>query len=308
VPIGTSVGFSTGCVLMTVLLSLEDSCCVPVAVSVLAVSTVEGMVLILLAAQGTNGIVPCGTTGEAPTLDYKEHYRVIEITVKTVNKRVPVIAGTGANATDETIMITKQAKKLGADGALLVAPYYNKPTQEGLYRHYKAVAEAVDIPIVLYNVPGRTAVNILPSTVARLSDIENIVAIKEATGDMKQVSDVIRLCGDRITVISGDDFTTLPLLALGGKGVISVSANVAPKDVSMMCSLWMKGQHDRARAIHYKLEPLNAAMFIETNPIPVKTALAMMGRIQEELRLPLCEMSSANKDKLKKVLVELKLV
>jgi 4-hydroxy-tetrahydrodipicolinate synthase len=259
-------------------------------------------------SQGTNGIVPCGTTGEASTLDYKEHYRVIEITVKTVNKRVPVIAGTGANATDETIMITKQAKKSGADAALLVSPYYNKPTQEGLYRHYKAVAEAVDIPIVLYNVPGRTAVNILPPTVARLAEIENIVAIKEATGDMKQVSEVIRLCGNRITVVSGDDFTTLPLLALGGKGVISVSANVAPKDVSMMCSLWMKGQHDRARAIHYKLEPLNAAMFIETNPIPVKTALAMMGRIQEEFRLPLCEMSSANKDKLRKVLTEMKLL
>ena len=259
-------------------------------------------------SQGTNGIVPCGTTGEAPTLDYKEHYRVIDITVRTVNKRVPVIAGTGANATDETIMITKQAKKSGADAALLVSPYYNKPTQEGLYRHYKAVAEAVDIPIVLYNVPGRTAVNILPSTVARLAEIENIVAIKEATGDMKQVSEVIRLCGNRITVVSGDDFTTLTLLALGGKGVISVSANVAPKDVSMMCSLWMKGQHDRARAIHYKLEPLNAAMFIETNPIPVKTALAMMGRIQEEFRLPLCEMSSANKEKLRKVLLDLKLI
>jgi len=259
-------------------------------------------------AQGTNGIVPCGTTGEASTLDYKEHYRVIDITVKTVNKRIPVIAGTGANATDETIMITKQAKKSGADAALLVSPYYNKPTQEGLYRHYKAVAESVDIPIVLYNVPGRTAVNILPSTVARLAEIENIVAIKEATGDMKQVSEVIRLCRDRITVISGDDFTTLTLLALGGKGVISVSANVAPKDISMMCSLWMKGQHDRSRAIHYKLEPLNAAMFIETNPIPVKTALAMMGKIQEEFRLPLCEMSSANKDKLRKVLVDLKLV
>jgi 4-hydroxy-tetrahydrodipicolinate synthase len=259
-------------------------------------------------AQGTNGIVPCGTTGEASTLDYKEHYRVIEITVKTVNRKVPVIAGTGANATDETIMITKQAKKYGADAALLVSPYYNKPTQEGLYRHYKAVAEAVDIPIVLYNVPGRTAVNILPSTVARLAEVENIVAIKEATGDMKQVSEVIRLCGNRITVISGDDFTTLTLLALGGKGVISVSANVAPRDVSMMCSLWMKGQHDRARAIHYKLEPLNAAMFIETNPIPVKTALAMMGRLQEEFRLPLCEMSPANKDKLKKVLLDLKLI
>jgi 4-hydroxy-tetrahydrodipicolinate synthase len=258
--------------------------------------------------QGTNGIVPCGTTGESATLDYKEHYRVIEITVKTVNKRIPVIAGTGANATDETIMITKQAKKSGANAALLVSPYYNKPTQEGLYRHYKAVAESVDIPIVLYNVPGRTAVNILPPTVARLAEIDNIVAIKEATGDMKQVSEVIRLCGNRITVISGDDFTTLPLLALGGKGVISVSANVSPKDVSMMCSLWMKGQHDRARAVHYKLEPLNAAMFIETNPIPVKTALAMMGKIHEEFRLPLCEMYPANKDKLRKVLVDLKLI
>jgi 4-hydroxy-tetrahydrodipicolinate synthase len=259
-------------------------------------------------AQGTNGIVPCGTTGESATLDYKEHYRVVEITVKTVNKRVPVSARTGANSTDETIMITKQAKKSGASGALLVSPYYNKPTQEGLYRHYKAVAESVDIPIVLYNVPGRTAVNILPSTVARLAEIDNIVAIKEATGDMKQVSEVIRLCGNRITVISGDDFTTLPLLALGGKGVISVSANVAPKDVSMMCSLWLKGQYDRARAIHYKLEPLNTAMFIETNPIPVKTALAMMGKIHEEFRLPLCEMYPANKDRLRKFLVDLKLI
>jgi 4-hydroxy-tetrahydrodipicolinate synthase len=259
-------------------------------------------------SQGTHGIVPCGTTGESATLDYKEHYRVIEFTIEKVNKRVPVIAGTGANATDETIMLTKQAKKYGAEAALLVTPYYNKPTQEGLYRHYKEVAEAVDIPLVLYNVPGRTAVNMLPSTVARLAEIKNIVAIKEASGDMKQVSEIIRLCGDKITVISGDDFTTLPLLALGGKGVISVSANVAPKDVSMMCSSWLKGQFDKARAIHYKLEPLNAAMFIETNPIPVKTALAMMGRIQEELRLPLCEMSSANKEKLRKVLVDLKLI
>ena len=258
--------------------------------------------------QGTNAIVPCGTTGESATLDYKEHYRVIDFTVKAVNKRVPVIAGTGANATDETIEITKHAKKSGANAALLVTPYYNKPTQEGLYRHYKAVAEAVDIPIVLYNVPGRTAVNMLPPTVARLAEIKNIVAIKEATGDMKQVSEVIRLCGDRITVISGDDFTTLPLLALGGKGVISVTANVAPKDVSQMCSLWMKGQHDKARAIHYKLEPLNAAMFIETNPIPAKTALAMMGRIQEEFKLPLCEMSPENREKLRKVLVDLKLI
>lgn len=259
-------------------------------------------------AQGTNAIVPCGTTGESATLDYKEHYRVIDFAVKTVNKRVPVIAGTGANSTAETIEITKHAKKSGADAALLVAPYYNKPTQEGLYRHYKTIAKEVNIPIVLYNVPGRTAVNILPSTVARLSEIKNIVAIKEATGDMKQVSEVIRLCGDNIAVISGDDFTTFTLLALGGKGVISVSANIAPKEVSAMCSLMLKGEHDKALKLHYKLEPLNAAMFIETNPIPAKTALAMMGKIKEEFRLPLCEMAPANREKLKKTLKNLKII
>lgn len=257
---------------------------------------------------GTNGIVPCGTTGESATLDYKEHHRVIKFTVEAVDKRVPVIAGTGANATDETIMITKQAEKSGVDGALLVAPYYNKPTQEGIYRHYKAVAEAVKIPIILYNVPGRTAVNILPPTVARLAEIKNIVAIKEATGDMKQVSEVIRLCGERITLLSGDDFTTLPLFALGGKGVISVTANIAPKLVSDMCALWENGNYDEARKIHFWLDPLNAAMFIETNPIPAKTALSMMGRIKEEFRLPLCEMAAANREKLKKVLKGLKLI
>jgi 4-hydroxy-tetrahydrodipicolinate synthase len=255
-------------------------------------------------SKGTNAIVPCGTTGESATLDYEEHYRVIEVAIKVVNRRVPVIAGTGANSTDETIMITKRAKELGADAALLVAPYYNKPTQEGLYRHYKAVAEAVDIPIILYNVPGRTGVNILPTTVARLSEIKNIVAIKEATGDMKQVSEVIRLCGDRITVLSGDDFTTLPLLALGGKGVISVTANIAPHEVSEMCRLWEEGNIEEARRLHYRLEPLNQAMFIETNPIPVKTALAMMGKIKEEFRLPLCEMSELNKERLRKTLSE----
>lgn len=259
-------------------------------------------------SKGTNAIVPCGTTGESATLDYEEHYRVIEVAVKVVNKRIPVIAGTGANSTDETIMITRKAKVLGADAALLVAPYYNKPTQEGLYRHYKTVAEAVDIPIVLYNVPGRTAVNILPSTVARLAEVKNIVAIKEATGDMKQVSELIRLCGDRITVLSGDDFTTLPLLALGGKGVISVTANIAPHEVSEMCRLWEEGNIEEARRLHYRLEPLNSAMFIETNPIPVKTALAMMGKIREEFRLPLCEMSAANKEKLRKTLAEFGLV
>ncbi len=254
-------------------------------------------------AEGTNAIVPCGTTGESATLDYEEHYRVIEVTIKVVNGRVPVIAGTGANATDETIMMTQKAKELGADAALLVAPYYNKPTQEGLYRHYKAVAEAVDIPQVLYNVPGRTAVNMLPETVARLAEIKNIVAIKEATGNMAQVSEVLRLCGDRITVISGDDFTTFSLMLLGGKGTISVSANVAPKDMSDMCRALLEGNIDEARRLHFKLEPLNKGMFIETNPIPVKTALSLMGKIQEEMRLPLCEMSSANKEKLKNILI-----
>jgi 4-hydroxy-tetrahydrodipicolinate synthase len=258
--------------------------------------------------QGTNAIVPCGTTGESATLDYEEHHEVIRFTVEKVRKRVPVIAGTGANSTDETIMITKEAKKSGADAALIVAPYYNKPTQEGLYRHYKAVARAVNMPIVLYNVPGRTAVNILPSTVARLAEIKNIVALKEATGDMKQASEVIRLCGDKIAVLSGDDFTTLPLMALGGKGTISVSANVAPKLVSRMCALWLQGKYAEARKIHFQLEPLNASMFIETNPIPVKTALSLMGKIREEFRLPLCEMAPANKEKLKKVLKDMKLI
>jgi 4-hydroxy-tetrahydrodipicolinate synthase len=258
--------------------------------------------------QGTNAIVPCGTTGESATLDYEEHHRVIRFTVEAVRKRVPVIAGTGANSTDETIMITKEAKKSGADAALVVTPYYNKPTQEGLYRHYKDVAEAVKIPLVLYNVPGRTAVNMLPPTVARLAEIKNIVAIKEATGDMRQVSEVIRLCGNRMTVLSGDDFTTLPLMALGGKGVISVSANVAPKLMAQMCSLWEQGRFDEARKVHFRLEPLNASMFIETNPIPVKTALALMGKINEEFRLPLCEMAPANREKLKKVLQDMKLI
>ncbi|HDK16897.1 MAG TPA: 4-hydroxy-tetrahydrodipicolinate synthase, partial [Nitrospirae bacterium] len=248
-------------------------------------------------SEGTNAIVPCGTTGEASTLDYDEHYRVIEVTVQTVNKRVPVVAGTGANSTDETLTMTKKARALGADGVLLVTPYYNKPSQEGLYIHYEKVAKTVDIPVVLYNVPSRTGVNMLPKTVARLAEIENIVAIKEATGSMKQVSEVIRLCGDSITLISGDDFTTLTLMALGGKGVISVATNVAPKDVSDMCRLWNEGKSEEARKLHFKLEPVNESMFIETNPVPAKTALGMMGKIQEEFRLPLCAMSSENKEK-----------
>lgn len=255
--------------------------------------------------EGTNAIVPCGTTGEASTLDYDEHYRVIELTVKTVNKRVPVIAGTGSNSTDETIMMTKKAEEMGADSALLVAPYYNKPSQEGLFRHYRECARAVGIPLVLYNVPSRTGLNMLPDTVARLAEIKNIVAIKEATGDMKQVSEIIRLCGDSITLISGDDFTTLTLMALGGKGVISVAANISPRDVSDMCKALLEGNLEEARRLHFKLEPLSKAMFIETNPVPAKTALHLMGRIQEEFRMPLCEMSTQNREKLKNILKDL---
>ncbi len=252
--------------------------------------------------EGTHGIVPCGSTGEAATLDFDEHYRVIEVAVKAANKKIPVIAGTGANSTDEAIQITRKAQKLGADAALIVTPYYNKPTQEGLFLHFKAIAKAVDIPIILYNVPGRTAVNMLPATVARLLEFDNIIGIKEATGDIRQASDLIRLCGDRLAVISGDDFSTFPMLALGGRGVISVTGNIAPKDVADMVNAWEKGDIAKAKQLHFKLEPLNAAMFIETNPIPVKTALALMGKIREEIRLPLCEMSPGNKEKLKGVL------
>jgi 4-hydroxy-tetrahydrodipicolinate synthase len=259
-------------------------------------------------SQGTHGIVPCGTTGEASTLDFDEHYRVIEVAVEAANKRIPVIAGTGANATDEAVFITKKAKELGVDGALIVTPYYNKPTQEGLYLHFKAIAESVDLPIILYNVPGRTAVNMLPATVARLLEFRNIIGLKEATGDMRQASDLIRLCGDRLALYSGDDFTTFTMLSLGGKGVISVTANIVPKDVAEMWNSWDKGNIDKARELHYKLEPLNAAMFIETNPIPVKTALAMMGKMDENFRLPLCSMSAAAKEKLRAVLKDAGLV
>lgn len=259
--------------------------------------------------KGSHAIVPCGTTGESATLDYDEHIRVVEITVKTVGGKVPVMAGTGANSTDEAIDLTVRARDVGADGALLVAPYYNKPTQEGLYQHYKKIAQTVKgFPLVLYNVPGRTAVNLLPSTVARLAEIKNIIGIKEATGDMKQVSEVIRLCGNNIDVYSGDDFTTFAIYALGGKGTISVTANIMPGESAKMWEAWREGDFDKARDLHYMMDPLNYAMFLETNPLPVKTALSMMGKIKEEFRLPLCKMSDENKKKLKKVLKEYKLI
>ena len=260
-------------------------------------------------AEGSHAIVPCGTTGESATLSFEEHARVVKLTVDVVGKRVPVMAGTGANSTDEAIHLTKEAQKSGADGALLVAPYYNKPMQEGLYQHYKAIAEAAKgFPLVLYNVPGRTAVDINPATVARLAELDSVVGIKEATGSMKQVSEVIRLCGDKISVFSGDDFTTYAIYALGGKGSISVTANVLPSRSAAMWEAWKAGDVEKARSIHYELDPLNASMFLETNPIPVKTALVLMGKVKEEFRLPLCTMAESNRKKLKKVLGDYGLV
>jgi len=257
---------------------------------------------------GTDGIVPCGTTGEASTLDYDEHDRVIEIVVQQAKKRVPVIAGTGSNSTKEAIEITEHAKRVGADGALLVTPYYNKPTQEGLYRHYKTVAESVALPQVLYNVPGRTGVNMLPETVARLADISNIVGIKEASGSLQQVSEIISLCGDKIEVLSGDDFITFPIMACGGSGVISVTANIMPKEVAGMVDAFNAGDLEEARRLHLMLLRISNAMFIETNPTPVKTALGLMGKCDDEVRLPLAPMSEANRNKLAAVMKEYKLI
>jgi 4-hydroxy-tetrahydrodipicolinate synthase len=251
---------------------------------------------------GTDGIVPCGTTGESATLSHDEHDRVIEITVDAVKKRVPVIAGTGSNSTKEAIRLTRHAHDVGADGALMVTPYYNRPTQEGLYQHYKAVAEEVPIAVIPYNVPGRTGTNILPETDARLAKISNIVGIKEASGDLKQISKVIQLCGDDFDVLSGDDFTVLPLLAVGGKGVLSVVSNVAPADMSGLVDAFEAGDYAKAREFHFKMWPLMEALFFETNPIPAKAALSMMGKINYELRLPLCKMSDANYERLRQVL------
>jgi 4-hydroxy-tetrahydrodipicolinate synthase len=251
---------------------------------------------------GVGGFVPCGTTGESPTLSHEEHARVIELVVEEVAGQVKVIAGTGSNSTAEAVSLTRHAKKAGADGALMVSPYYNKPTQEGLYRHFKSVAEAVDIPIVLYNIQGRTAVNIANDTVRRLSEIPNIVGVKEASGSILQMSEVIRLCGPDFDVLSGDDQMAFPLMALGGKGVISVVTNIVPDKMSSLVKNMLEGHSDAARAQHFEIFELCQAMFIETNPIPVKAALGMMGMITPEYRLPLCAPSRANLDKLRGIL------
>lgn len=256
--------------------------------------------------KGTDGILPCGCTGEAATLNMAEQKRLIKIAVETVDKRVPVLAGTGSNCTLEAIDLTVSAKKAGSDAALIITPYYNKPTPEGQYRHYSEIAKKADIPIMLYNVPSRTGISLLPSTVARLSKIDNIVAIKEAAGSVQQVADILSMCD--ITVMSGDDSMTLPFMSLGATGVVSVVANIIPGKIHDLVQSKLDGKEEDSRKIHYEVLELCRSMFIETNPIPVKTALGMMGMVDEEWRMPLCEMGDENKEKLKTVLRKYKLI
>jgi 4-hydroxy-tetrahydrodipicolinate synthase len=258
--------------------------------------------------EGIHGLVPCGTTGESPTLSHAEHKRVVSICIDQVKKRVPVVAGAGSNSTAESLELTKHVQDAGADYALIITPYYNKPTQEGLYQHYKTIASQTRIPIVVYNVPGRTSLNLLPETMARLAELPNIVGLKDATGDLKQGAKTLELCGDKITVLSGDDFTVLPLLAIGGQGVISVVSNVAPADMAGMCNAFFQGSLSAARKLHFKMWPLMEAMFYETNPAPVKTALKMMGKISGEVRQPLCPLSQANETRLRQVMQEYGLI
>ena len=249
-------------------------------------------------SEGINGLVPCGTTGESATLSYEEHNHVIEHTIEVADGRVPVVAGTGSNSTSETLMLTKNAERAGANAALLITPYYNKPSQQGLYEHYKKISEAVDLPLFLYNVPSRTGLNMLPETVARLSEFDNIIGVKEATGDLAQVSDVIEYSADGFIILSGDDAVTLPMLSIGSHGVISVTSNIAPKEMALMIERFFEGDLAGARELHYRLCTLHRAMFLETNPLPVKTAMAILGRCAEEFRLPLVTMEEANRDAL----------
>lgn len=254
---------------------------------------------------GIHGLVPVGTTGESATLSYEEHIKVVEIVVDAAKGRVPVIAGTGSNSTREAIMLTREAKEVGADAALLITPYYNKPTQPGLYEHHKRVAEEVDIPQIIYNVPGRTGVNISPEVVAKLADLKNIVGIKEASCNLDQIMNIIELTrGKEFTVLSGEDSWTFTILALGGEGVISVVSNIVPDKVSKLVDSYLSGDIETSRKLHFELLPLCKAMFFETNPGPVKTAMNMMGLPAGKLRLPLVEMLPETKEKLRRVLAQ----
>ncbi len=253
---------------------------------------------------GVQGLVPCGSTGESATLSHEEHRRVVEIVVKQSRGRVPVIAGTGSNSTQEAIALTLHAKAAGADAALLISPYYNKPTQHGIVLHYAAIAEKTKLPLIVYNIPGRTASNILPETMQRLATIENVVAVKEASGNLDQMAHVLALCPKKFTVLSGDDSLTLPLLALGGGGVISTSSNLVPSEMVEMWRAFEKGDVARARQIHFQLLPVFDVLFCETNPIPIKAALELRGLITKEIRLPLTPLTPANRERLQSVLQE----
>lgn len=260
-------------------------------------------------ANGIHGLVPCGTTGESATLGFAEHKRVIELTVQAVAGRVPVIAGTGANNTIEAIELTESAKANGADAVLSVVPYYNKPSQEGLYQHFKAITDSVDIPMILYNVPSRTVTNMLPATVARLAELPNVIGIKEACGSLNQISEVIRLCPDDFILLSGDDFTCMPTILIGGKGVISVTSNIEPKAMAEMAEAALAGNLRKANELHYRLFALMGAMFCYPSPAPAKKALEMMGKIQSaEVRLPMCSMDEASIATLKKALQDVGLL
>lgn len=260
-------------------------------------------------SSGTHGIVPCGTTGESATLSHEEHTQVVKLVVNVVKKRVPVVAGTGSNSTAEAIRLTREAQEVGADGALMISPYYNRPTQEGIYQHYKAVAEAVPgFPIVFYNIPGRTGSNIEPSTMARMAEIKNIVGVKEAAGSIDQVLNIVAACGDKLAILSGEDSLTFSMMTLGGKGVISTAANVVPKEMADLANLCLNKQWEKAAQLQIKLLPLIRVLFIETNPIPAKTALSWMGKCDLELRLPLVTMAEGNAAKLKDVLKDFALI
>jgi 4-hydroxy-tetrahydrodipicolinate synthase len=267
------------------------------------VEALEGLVEFQV-RQGVTGLVPCGTTGETPALTEEEDRLVVETVVRVADGRAPVIAGTGSNSTDMAIKYTRMAEKAGADGSLQVAPYYNKPTQEGLFRHFSTIAESTSLPLILYNIPGRTSVTLSAETTARLAEIPNIVGIKDSTLSMNMVSDMKRLCGDDFTILSGDDPMTLPMMSLGGKGVISVASNVAPAAVSEMVKALNSDDFERARELHYELLPLFRALFLETNPIPVKAAASLLGLCSDEMRLPLVPMSGENLRKLQRVMEE----
>ncbi len=252
---------------------------------------------------GTSGLVPCATTSENPSYTWEEHFTIIDIVVKGAAGRLRVIAGCGTNSTTRSIDNIKRAKDLGADGAMVVTPYYNKPTQEGLYAHFMKLADEGGLPLMLYNVPGRTGVNMQPATVARLSAHERIVAIKEASGSLEQMSEIVMRCGHNIVLLSGDDPITLPILAVGGKGVVSVVGNIVPKDVLALIEAFEKGDRQKALSWHYKLLPLGQAMFIETNPMPVKEAMNMLGMGVGDVRLPLVRMLPQNREKLREALL-----